>query len=237
MMFFLKFFILILSSVQPGRWLGPYVVCKTLETSASHHKLIQIWTLGQGGGGAPVLPVYEICKVLDAPRSSSGLVLLVPLVLGIGKLNPCYIPQLKAVFRMSASVGIVGGRPGSSFYFIGYQDGSLLYLDPHDAQEAATGSIAVHSFVPQVVGTLGFDQVESSLAIGFYCADQSAFHQLCKELADLECQYRLAPLICVSDKNGSIMTGDNWNDDAEGCQVPDELEDRQSTDATGWELL
>ena len=50
------------------------------------------------------------------------------------QLNPVYGPQLQAVLRFPQSVGIVGGRPGSSLYFVGHQGESVLYLDPHHLQ-------------------------------------------------------------------------------------------------------
>lgn len=37
---------------------------------------------------------------------------------------------------MEHSVGAVGGRPNSAFYFLGYQNDKLLYLDPHVTQES-----------------------------------------------------------------------------------------------------
>lgn len=34
-------------------------------------------------------------------------------------------------------MGIVGGRPGSSLYFVGVQGHSVLYLDPHEVQDVS----------------------------------------------------------------------------------------------------
>jgi cysteine protease ATG4 len=62
------------------------------------------------------------------------LIILMPLRLGLEKLNPIYIRFICKIFEMSQSLGIVGGKPSSSFYFIGCQDESLLYLDPHVVQ-------------------------------------------------------------------------------------------------------
>ena len=53
--------------------------------------------------------------------STGGLLLLIPLTLGVGKINPLYLPQLQRVLTFQQSVGIVGGRPGASLLFVGFQ--------------------------------------------------------------------------------------------------------------------
>ena len=40
------------------------------------------------------------------------------------------------LFTFPQSVGIAGGRPSSSYYFLGYQAESLFYLDPHHTRPA-----------------------------------------------------------------------------------------------------
>lgn len=40
------------------------------------------------------------------------------------------------MFTFPQSVGIAGGRPSSSYYFLGYQAESLFYLDPHHTRPA-----------------------------------------------------------------------------------------------------
>lgn len=54
------------------------------------------------------------------------------------QVNPRYVPQLQAVLCWPQSAGIVGGRPSSSLYFVGYQDSHVIFLDPHLVQEVST---------------------------------------------------------------------------------------------------
>jgi cysteine protease ATG4 len=54
------------------------------------------------------------------------------------QINPRYMQQLQAVLTWPQSVGIVGGRPSSSLYFIGFQGQHVLYLDPHEVQEVCS---------------------------------------------------------------------------------------------------
>lgn len=53
------------------------------------------------------------------------------------ELTSCItLPTLQDLFTFPQSVGIAGGRPSSSYYFLGYQADSLFYLDPHHTRPA-----------------------------------------------------------------------------------------------------
>ena len=49
----------------------------------------------------------------------------------IDMFGTCFI---KTLFTFPQSVGISGGRPSSSYYFVGVQADNLFYLDPHHAR-------------------------------------------------------------------------------------------------------
>ena len=70
-------------------------------------------------------------------RPAPALLLLVPLTLGVGRVDASYQKQLAAALALRQSVGIVGGRPGASLFFVGAQEGpgAVVFLDPHDARE------------------------------------------------------------------------------------------------------
>ncbi|KAF8271567.1 hypothetical protein EI94DRAFT_1720033, partial [Lactarius quietus] len=60
-----------------------------------------------------------------------GVVVLIGIWLGIDRANPIYYETIKALYSFPQSVGIAGGCPSSSYYFVGSQADNLFYLDPH----------------------------------------------------------------------------------------------------------
>jgi hypothetical protein len=76
-----------------------------------------------------------------------AVVVLIGIRLGIEGVNPIYYETIKvcdslrlfsrltsimkALYTFPQSVGIAGGRPSSSYYFVGSQADNLFYLDPH----------------------------------------------------------------------------------------------------------
>lgn len=85
--------------VFPGRWIGPWTGCRALEAAATNGTSslpgnIAFKVLGGSGGGAPLLPVDECVPYFNPTGTSeednekeNGLVLLFPLVLGLGKVG------------------------------------------------------------------------------------------------------------------------------------------------------
>ncbi|KAI9480828.1 MAG: peptidase C54, partial [Benjaminiella poitrasii] len=110
------------------------------------------------------------------------VLLLVTLRLGIDSLHPTYYAGLKACFKLPSCVGIAGGRPNSSLYFIGLQGDDLIYLDPHFSR-AALETKSLNSYTREDFNTyhctiprrVNISNIDPSMMVGFYCKTQQEF--------------------------------------------------------------
>ena len=111
------------------------------------------------------------------PGKWHSVLILVPVRLGVNKLNPRYIESLRRCLQLTNCIGFVGGKPRSSLYFVGYQNDRLVYLDPHTVQMSIPYSQRGNwsSYHCKRIRTLAFADLDPSMAIGFYCRDKVDF--------------------------------------------------------------
>ncbi|KAL2261689.1 hypothetical protein VTK26DRAFT_3618 [Humicola hyalothermophila] len=113
----------------PGEWFGPSATARCIQALASQHESsLRVYSTGD-------LPdVYEDSFMAIANPEGDQFhptLILVCTRLGIDKINPVYEEALISTLQMEQSIGIAGGRPSSSLYFVGVQGQWLFYLDPH----------------------------------------------------------------------------------------------------------
>ncbi|KAJ7395564.1 Cysteine protease ATG4B [Pitangus sulphuratus] len=147
-----------------GQWYGPNTVAQVLKKLATFDTwsslavhiamdntvvMEEIRRLCQSNlpcAGAAACPALESDMLYNGYPEEPGLrdrlvlwkplVLLIPLRLGLTEINEAYIETLKHCFMMPQSLGVIGGKPNSAHYFIGYVGEELIYLDPHTTQPA-----------------------------------------------------------------------------------------------------
>ncbi|PIN21229.1 Cysteine protease required for autophagy - Apg4p/Aut2p [Handroanthus impetiginosus] len=246
--------------LAPGSWVGPYAMCRTWESL--------MWSTGSGvlssamalyvvsgdedgeRGGAPVLCIEDVsrhCSEFSGGRADwAPLILMVPLVLGLEKVNPRYLPLLIATFTFPQSLGILGGRPGASTYILGVQDENAFYLDPHEVQQVVdikrdNVDVDTSSYHCNVVRHISLDSIDPSLAIGFYCQDKSDFDDFCIRASELIDQSNGAPLFTIAQTRSSPKPADNHNaTEARDCDPIDGLPDDGAENCgqeDDWQLL
>ncbi|GKZ36473.1 cysteine protease atg4 [Aspergillus brasiliensis] len=163
----------------PGEWFGPSATAKCIEALSSQC-------------GSPTLKVYvsndtsEVYqdKFMDVARNTSGdfqpTLILLGTRLGIDNITPVYWDGLKAALQFPQSVGIAGGRPSASHYFVGAQGSHLFYLDPHytrpalpDRQEGGQYSREeVDTYHTRRLRRIHVRDMDPSMLIGFLIRNQ-----------------------------------------------------------------
>lgn len=136
------------------------------------------------------LATEEIFDLQDT-SSFKPLLIIIPLRLGLGEINPIYIDGLRKCLELDASMGIIGGRPNQALYFFGcVGDDQILYLDPHTCQRSGgvgnkdtPGEIEMdETFHQRFAGRMAFTSMDPSIAVSFFCKTRQDFDQLIQQL-------------------------------------------------------
>ncbi|XP_004492910.1 cysteine protease ATG4 isoform X1 [Cicer arietinum] len=250
-----------------GSWVGPYAMCRTWEVLARNQRgtneigeqtlpmAIYVVSGDEDGerGGAPVVCIEDASKCCS--EFSRGLVpwtpllLLVPLVLGLDKVNLRYIPLLQSTFKFPQSLGILGGKPGASTYIIGVQNEKAIYLDPHDVKPVVNINVDTQepntsSYHCNIIRHMPLDSIDPSLAIGFYCRDKDDFDDFCSRASKLAEESNGAPLFTVAQSRSlsmqvtsSSVSGDNNTRFQEDGSLGMDLVNDAGTNEDDWQFL
>ncbi|KAG0090875.1 Cysteine protease atg4 [Podila epicladia] len=211
-----------------GEWFGPSTTSQV--TKALVHNF------PESGLGVYVTTdgvVYkdqvEEAATLKKNDGFGHLLILVTIRLGIDKLNPIYNDAIKTTFEFPQSLGIAGGRPSSSYYFVGYQGDDLFYLDPHHSRcmvEAKESSEYVAedfaTYHCEVVRKIDINSIDPSMLLAFYCRDRSDFDSFCERVKEMNARPGMGSSIFTIGEKAP-----DYGDDSEGhiLSVADEEDD------------
>ncbi|KAF7419636.1 Cysteine protease atg4 [Pleurotus ostreatus] len=126
-----------------GQWFGPSTAAGAIKTLASAFPDAALGVSVGVDGVVFQSDVYAASNSGTLPKrhvrnnwGDRAVLILVGIRLGLDGVNPIYYDSIKFLYTFPQSVGIAGGRPSSSYYFVGSQADSLFYLDPHHARPA-----------------------------------------------------------------------------------------------------
>ncbi|KAI4142961.1 MAG: hypothetical protein L6R39_004763 [Caloplaca ligustica] len=120
---------------HPGEWFGPSATARCIQALAQSSVANELKVYINGDGA----DIYED-RFFSIATAEDGqftpTLILVGIRLGIDRITPVYWEALKASLQLPQSVGIAGGRPSSSHYFVGVQGDNFFFLDPHQTRPA-----------------------------------------------------------------------------------------------------
>uniref|UniRef100_A0A8C3G7H0 Cysteine protease n=1 Tax=Cyclopterus lumpus TaxID=8103 RepID=A0A8C3G7H0_CYCLU len=198
-----------------GQWYGPNTVAQVLKKLAVFDTWSRLVVHVAMDNTVVIEDISECglrgaCALEEETALWKPLVLLIPLRLGLSDINEAYIETLKQCFMLPQSLGVIGGKPNSAHYFIGYVGEELIYLDPHTTQPAVDP--CEDSQVPDETYhcqhppcRMHICELDPSIAAGFFCRTEDEFDDWCMRIRRLSCNRGGLPMFELVDSQPSHM--------------------------------
>ncbi|KAF9179441.1 Cysteine protease atg4 [Haplosporangium sp. Z 767] len=211
-----------------GEWFGPSTTSQVTKALVHNFPESGLSVYVTTDGVVYKDQVEEVAT-LKNKGSFGHLLILVTIRLGIDKLNPIYNDAIKATFEFPQSLGIAGGRPSSSYYFVGYQGNDLFYLDPHhsrcivetkDLNEYTAEDLATYHC--ETIRKIDINAIDPSMLLAFYCRDRAEFDAFCERVKALNARPGMgSSIFAIGEK------APDYGDDDDGhlLSVADEEDD------------
>lgn len=206
-----------------GDWYGPSTVSYTLRNAVNgtSHPTLETFRIYVARDCTiykeDVMRICTKCKNCTNPSCQDkfwrSLLIMVPMRLGADSLNQIYTPCIESMLAHDMCVGIIGGRPKHSLYFVGFQGHKLIHLDPHYLQEKVDMSgndFLVDSFRCLYPKKMKFYRMDPSCAVGFYCRTKEDFDAFCNSIGDLltpPLQQSEYPIFSISEGSEPCYSG------------------------------
>lgn len=167
--------------------------------------------------------LFAIASQLDADNEFQPTLIVLGIRIGIDRITPVYHSALKALLEMPQSVGIAGGRPSASHYFIGHQGDQFFYLDPHSTRTMLSpqpSAADVETCHTRRVRRLSIAEMDPSMLIGFLIRSKEEFEEWRKTVSEAEGK----AIIHIYDKEPKF---------AAGTERPGAVDEVETWDETG----
>ncbi|KAK2816757.1 hypothetical protein FQN49_008014 [Arthroderma sp. PD_2] len=170
----------------PGEWFGPSAAARCIQALASSYSQAGLNVYITSDGSDIYERQFREIACSDGDRIRPTLILL-GVRLGIDRVTPVYWESLKEVIRYPQSVGIAGGRPSSSHYFIATQGDTFFYLDPHHTRpclqpRTSEGDVyspcELETYHTRRLRRLHIREMDPSMLIGFLVRDEADWDDL-----------------------------------------------------------
>lgn len=179
---------------HPGQWFGPSATASCIAALSTE--------CADAGLRVYVTPstsdVYEDRFRSIAARSPTDstitpTLILLGIRLGLDRITPVYHEALKRSLTYPQSIGIAGGRPSSSHYFVGVQNDTFFYLDPHETRAALPYHSSPSEYTAEEIALchtrrlrgLKVTDMDPSMLMGFLIKDEQDWEDWKRRLSEV----------------------------------------------------
>jgi len=170
-----------------GEWYGPSTVAQSVKELVEKYQGDKFAVYISDNGIIYENEVEQMC-VGESGEWEKSLILFIPLRLGVDVVPTLYYRIITSLFQYPQSLGMAGGKPRSSLYFIGVQGDSLFYLDPHvvfSAVDSSTIPFDASTYQPRDILNIKIADIDPSFSATFYCRNKEDFNQFCQQTRQL----------------------------------------------------
>ncbi|CAD1810597.1 Peptidase C54 family protein [Candida parapsilosis] len=189
--------------VKPGQWFGPNAASLSIKKLTIEAKKLET------PGEIPYVYISENADLFDDEiedlfnEEQKPLLLLFPVRLGIDQVNKYYYKSILQLLSLPYSVGIAGGKPSSSFYFIGYEnENHLLYFDPHLPQ-VVEAPINITTYHTANYNKLDIEMVDPSMMIGVLLKSMDEYKEFKQDCSENKIIH-FHPLVITSQQDSAL---------------------------------
>ncbi|KAI9227794.1 MAG: hypothetical protein DHS80DRAFT_16610 [Piptocephalis tieghemiana] len=177
-----------------GEWHGPNTLAMVLRDLAGRFPECGLRIAVALGDTIYKDQVRQVATDSGAQDEWQPLLLLVVVMLGVGTINPVYLPALRVSLTFPQSVGVAGGRPDASLYFVGFEGEDMLYLDPHRSKPSFPPKSSVQgvmsdeemvSYHGDEIRRISGAKLDPCALLGFYLEDEASFRRLSRQLEEI----------------------------------------------------
>jgi cysteine protease ATG4 len=156
--------------LREGEWFYPSIACRCLR---------DIWKESTLKTMFKVVIYGEDIK--EVPNASYPMLMILPVKLGIDKMDEKYQCMLVDMLKESCSMGIIGGSGTSSYYYVGVDSGGkIYYLDPHELRKSNDMDYTVKK-----VHQTPFASNNPSIALAFFITTEEELEAILEKYKDI----------------------------------------------------
>ncbi|KAL1962815.1 hypothetical protein VTN77DRAFT_9184 [Rasamsonia byssochlamydoides] len=164
---------------HPGEWFGPSATARCIQALSNEYRDAGLNVYVTSDSSDVYEDKFREIACGESDHINPTLILL-GIRLGIDRVTPVYWKSLEATLKHPQSVGIAGGRPSASHYFVGVQNLHFFYLDPHHTRPALPyrglgrpyTKEELDSYHTRRLRRLHVQDMDPSMLIGFLIKDE-----------------------------------------------------------------